>query len=58
MLSLKELDVLKRGYGLTKEVGVRLAKGIEIARVSAKGYAAIFESQLKLGLRFKIFRLL
>lgn len=50
--------MLKRGYGLTAEVEARLASGNEMARSPAKGYVAIFESQLKFGLRFPKFRLL
>lgn len=55
MLTQRELEVLKRGYGLGKEVGSRLARGDEIAISSAKGYVTIFESQLKFRLRFPIF---
>lgn len=58
LLTQRELDVLKRGYGLTNEVGAKVARGNETARSPAKGYVAVFESQLKFGLRFPIFCLL
>lgn len=50
--------MIVRGYGLGEEVGVRLPKGNEMARLPGKGYVAVFESQLKLGLRFPVFQLL
>lgn len=56
-LTQRELDMLVRGYGLTEGVGVRLPRGTETARAPGKGYVAVFESQLKLGLRFLVFRL-
>lgn len=43
---------------MDKEVGARLARGDETAIAPAKGYVAIFDSQLKCGLRFHIFHLL
>lgn len=54
-LTKRELDKLVMGYGLAEGVGARLPKGTETARVLAKGYVAIFESQLKLGFRFLVF---
>lgn len=44
LLTQRELAVLRRGYGLSKEVGARLARENETARSLAKGYIAIFES--------------
>lgn len=58
VLSQRDLYFLKRRYGLTEKVGARLAKGNEMARFPTKGFIGIFESQLKLGLRFPIFQLL
>lgn len=57
VLSQRDLEVLIRGYGLGKEVRARLPRESETARTPGKGYVAVFESQLKLGLRFLIFRL-
>lgn len=57
MLIERELEGLRRGYGVTEEVGARLPRGNELAKTPAKGYFVVFESQLKFGLR-PIFRLL
>lgn len=58
VLSQRDIEMLIRGYGLGEEVETRLPRENETARTPRKGYVAIFESQLKLGLRFPVFRLL
>lgn len=50
--------MLIRGYGLEDEVGARLPRESETVRLLGKGYVAVFESQLKLGLRLPVFQLL
>lgn len=57
-LTQRELDMLVRGYGLPEGVGARLLIGNETARVPRKGYIVVFESELKLGVRFSVFQLL
>lgn len=46
--------MLRRGYGISEEAGARLARGNKMAKSLAKGYVAVFDSQLKFGLRFPI----
>lgn len=58
LLTERELEGLRREYGVTEEVEARLSSGNEIAKTPAKGYFVVFGSQLKFGLRFPIFRLL
>lgn len=57
-LTQRELDVLRRGYGLADEARARVARGSETAKLPVKGYVFVFESHLKFGLRFPIFWLL
>lgn len=50
--------MLRRGYGISEKTGARFARGSKTASSPAKEYDTIFESKLKFGLRFSIFRLL
>lgn len=44
MLTDRELEGLRRGCGVTEEVGARLPRGNELAKTPAKGYFVFFES--------------
>ena len=58
VLSAEELADLIVTYGITASTGVRLASPSETVKRPEEGWVAIFESQLKSGLRFPLFKLL
>lgn len=58
VIAQRDLEMLIRRYGLGEEVGVRLPRENETTRTPGMGYAAIFDCQLKLRLRFRVFQLL
>lgn len=57
-MTQRDLDILVRGYGLAERMEARLPRENKTTKVPGEGYVTVFESQLKLGIRFPVFQLL